>query len=64
VKKHIQDNPLLFEEKHAAGYFESVSLSPEDLQRAEFYSSNEHRACIQKQAGGLEAYLGKLCAGA
>jgi FkbH-like protein len=44
----------------AGGYFESVTFATEDLQRAEFYQDNAKRADLQKQAGGVEAYLASL----
>ena len=44
----------------AAGYFESVSFAREDLQRAGFYQDNAKRAELQRQVGGVEAYLATL----
>lgn len=44
----------------AAGYFEAVTFSAEDLKRADFYQDNARRATLQKQAGGLDAYLASL----
>jgi FkbH-like protein len=45
----------------AAGYFESVGFSDEDLKRADFYQDNARRVTLQKQVGGdLEAYLASL----
>jgi FkbH-like protein len=44
----------------AAGYFESVAFSSEDLKRAGFYQDNAKRSSLQKQLGGLDAYLKSL----
>ena len=44
----------------AAGYFESVAFAAEDLKRAGFYQDNARRANLQKQAGGVDAYLASL----
>lgn len=44
----------------AAGYFESVVFSQEDLSRATYYQDNARRVTLQKQAGDLEAYLASL----
>jgi FkbH-like protein len=44
----------------AAGYFESIAFAAEDLQRAGFYQDNARRANLQKQIGGLDAYLASL----
>ncbi len=44
----------------AAGYFESVAFAREDLGRAGFYQDNAKRATLQKQVGGVEAYLASL----
>jgi len=44
----------------AAGYFEAVAFSSEDLQRAGFYQANARRASLQKQVGGVDAYLASL----
>ena len=41
----------------AAGYFETVVFAAEDLDRAGFYQNNARRANLQKQVGGLDAYL-------
>ena len=43
-----------------AGYFESVSFAAEDLKRASFYQDNAKRASLQRQAGGVDAYLASL----
>jgi FkbH-like protein len=44
----------------AAGYFESVALSEDDLRRADFYRDNARRANLQKKAVDLESYLASL----
>jgi FkbH-like protein len=44
----------------AGGYFEAVAFATEDLARASFYQDNARRASLQKQVGGLDAYLASL----
>jgi FkbH-like protein len=44
----------------AGGYFEAVTFATEDLQRAEYYQDNAKRASLQKQLGGVDAYLESL----
>jgi FkbH-like protein len=44
----------------AGGYFEAVTFATEDLKRAGFYQDNAKRASLQKQVGGLDAYLASL----
>jgi FkbH-like protein len=44
----------------AAGYFEAVAFAAEDLKRASFYRDNAKRALLQRQVGGLDAYLASL----
>lgn len=44
----------------AAGYFEAVAFANEDLKRAGFYQDNARRANLQKQIGGVDAYLASL----
>src|SRR6202042_3947786 len=44
----------------AAGYFEAVAFAREDLERAGFYQDNAKRASLQKQVGGVDAYLASL----
>jgi FkbH-like protein len=44
----------------AGGYFEAITMAPEDLKRAGFYQDNAKRASLQKQAGGVDAYLASL----
>jgi FkbH-like protein len=44
----------------AGGYFEAVAFASEDLQRAGFYQDNARRVSLQKQVGGVDAYLASL----
>jgi FkbH-like protein len=44
----------------AGGYFEAVAFAPEDLKRAGFYQDNARRANLQRQVGGVDAYLASL----
>jgi FkbH-like protein len=44
----------------AGGYFEAVTLAADDLKRASFYQDNAKRADLQRQAGGVDAYLASL----
>ncbi|HXM65049.1 MAG TPA: HAD-IIIC family phosphatase [Terriglobales bacterium] len=44
----------------AAGYFEAVTFANEDLKRAGYYQENAKRANLQKQVGGVDAYLASL----
>ncbi|MGA2251122.1 HAD-IIIC family phosphatase [Terracidiphilus sp.] len=44
----------------AGGYFEAVAFATEDLKRAGFYQDNARRVTLQKQAGGVDAYLASL----
>jgi len=44
----------------AAGYFEAVAFATDDLKRAGFYQDNAKRANLQKQVGGVAAYLASL----
>jgi FkbH-like protein len=44
----------------AAGYFEAVTFAPEDLKRARYYQDNARRASLQKEVGGVDAYLASL----
>ena len=44
----------------AGGYFEAVTMAAEDLKRASFYQDNAKRASLQRQAGGVDAYLASL----
>lgn len=44
----------------AAGYFEAVSFSLEDVERASYYAANAQRATMEQQVGNVEAYLASL----
>jgi len=44
----------------AAGYFEAIAFASEDLSRAGFYQDNARRLSLQKQVGGVDAYLASL----
>jgi FkbH-like protein len=44
----------------AAGYFEAIAFATEDLKRAAYYQDNAKRANLQKQVGGVDAYLASL----
>lgn len=44
----------------AAGYFEAVAFSQEDMRRADFYQDNARRLELQRQSGDLDAYLRSL----
>jgi FkbH-like protein len=44
----------------AAGYFDAVVFAAEDLKRAGYYQDNARRANLQKQVGGVDAYLASL----
>jgi FkbH-like protein len=44
----------------AAGYFEAVVFSQEDVTRADFYQDNARRVELQQQSGDLDAYLRSL----
>jgi len=57
----LPDDPSLFAEiLAAAGYFESVSFSAEDLMRSEQYASNARRAASLAASQDLEGYLKSL----
>jgi FkbH-like protein len=57
----LPDEPAFYARTLAAGgYFESVAFASEDLARAGFYQDNAKRANLQKQVGGVEAYLASL----
>jgi FkbH-like protein len=57
----LPDDPAFYARTlAAAGYFEAVTLSVEDLKRAESYQENAKRAELQRQVGGVEAYLASL----
>jgi FkbH-like protein len=44
----------------AAGYFEAIRFSKEDLTRADFYQDNSRRIVLQQQVGDLNSYLDSL----
>jgi FkbH-like protein len=44
----------------AAGYFESISFSDEDRQRAEFYERNAKRVALKNSVGDVQAYYSSL----
>lgn len=57
----LPDDPALYARTlAAAGYFETIAFSEEDLRRADFYQDNARRADLHKQTGDLEGYLASL----
>jgi len=44
----------------AAGYFESVGFSDEDVKRARYYQDNAKRVVLQKEAGDIDVFLASL----
>lgn len=57
----LPDDPSLYARTlAAAGYYEAISFSTEDLKRAGFYQDNARRADLQKQVNGVDAYLASL----
>jgi FkbH-like protein len=57
----LPDDPALYARTLlAAGYFESLGLSAEDMQRAAFYQDNARRVTLREQAGDVDAYLASL----
>jgi FkbH-like protein len=57
----LPDDPSLYARTlAAAGYFEAVTFSEDDLRRADYYQDNARRVSLQKQAGDLDAYLASL----
>ncbi|MEG3618597.1 HAD-IIIC family phosphatase [Magnetovibrio sp. PR-2] len=44
----------------SAGYFETVSLTADDLVRASQYKANKERAKVEQSADNMEAYLSSL----
>ncbi len=57
----LPDDPALYARTlAAAGYFESVGISPEDRARAEMYQSNARRVALQKEVGDLDLWLTSL----
>ncbi len=57
----LPPNPALYSETLlAAGYFEAITFTIEDRQRAAFYQTNARRAALEKQAINLDSYLASL----
>src|ERR1700731_2595363 len=57
----LPDDPAYYARTlSAAGYFEAVAFTAEDLKRADFYQENTKRMTELKQHGGVEAYLASL----
>jgi len=57
----VPDDPALFSRGLlAAGYFESVGLSQDDLLRADDYSARARRIELQGQARDMDAYIDSL----
>jgi FkbH-like protein len=57
----LPEDPALYARTlAAAGYFESVAFSNEDLKRADYYQDNARRVTLQKQAGDVNSYLASL----
>jgi FkbH-like protein len=57
----LPEDPALFARTlAAAGYFEAVTFSTEDRQRASLYEDNARRVALQKQAIDLDSYLVSL----
>jgi FkbH-like protein len=55
-----QDPALYARTLAAAGYFEALTYSEEDRNRAEMYRLDARRVALQKQAGDLDVYLASL----
>lgn len=57
----LPDDPALYVRTLlAGGYFEAVTFSAEDRQRADFYQDNARRIALQQRAGDVEGYLASL----
>ena len=57
----LPDDPALYARTLlAGGYFEAVTFSAEDRQRADFYQDNARRIALQQGAGDVAAYLASL----
>ena len=57
----LPDDPALYARTlSAAGYFEAVTFSEEDRERASYYAGNAQRAILQRQVGDLDGYLASL----
>jgi len=57
----LPDDPAHFVRCIAdAGYFESVSFTKEDAERADQYTANKKRDALQSAAGGIDDFLQRL----
>ena len=57
----LPDDPALYPRMlAAAGYFEAVSFSQEDRDRAAYYQGNAQRAASLEASGDMDSYLGSL----
>ena len=57
----LPDDPALYVRTlSAAGYFEAVTFSSEDLKRADSYQDNARRVTLQSQFADIEDYLASL----
>jgi len=57
----LPDDPALYPRTlAAAGYFEAVSFSKEDRERADYYQANAQRAAALNASGDIGAYLASL----
>lgn len=57
----LPEDPALYARTlTAAGYFETLVFSAEDLNRAAYYQDNARRVALQQQTGGLDEYLVSL----
>ena len=60
VPEMPSDPALYVRTLSAAGYFEAVSFSREDSNRASYYQGNAKRAALQKSVSDVESYLESL----
>jgi FkbH-like protein len=57
----LPEDPALYARVlSAAGYFEAISFSDEDLNRSKSYEDNARRVVLQQQTGNLAEYLRSL----
>jgi FkbH-like protein len=57
----LPDDPALYARTlAAAGYFDAITFSDEDRNRANFYQANARRVSVKSQAGDLDAFLASL----
>jgi FkbH-like protein len=57
----LPDDPALYARVlAAAGYFEAITFSDDDHNRAEMYQSNARRVALQNETGDLDTYLASL----